>query len=355
MKPSVEVFSASDGSLYLLRPAAEDLMIRHPPAGTRRLLDRLDGGRTYDQLAGELANPAGELRVEQVLGQLWELGLLEDASRDAGYGLRTEELTRYDRQLAYLGELAPAGRHREELQARLASARVTVVGLGGLGCWTAYALACAGVGELIVVDGDRVEPSNLNRQVLYTPGDLGRSKAEAGARTLRAFNPLVSVEPVARRLESEADVAAVADSSQALLELADWPVGELSRWTASAARRLGIPHLQASQDPPLLRVGPTFLPGRTGCAECLAAAHRERHALYDEVMAFRARRTEETPTFGPGCAIVGGLLANEVVNLLLDLAPPATAGRAATLDLRTLAWDWGEPVVRRPECPVCGA
>jgi len=37
------------------------------------------------------------------------------------------------------------------------------------------------------------------------------------------------------------------------------------------------------------------------------------------------------------------------------LAPPATAGRAATLDLRTLAWDWGEPVARRPECPVCGA
>jgi len=160
---------------------------------------------------------------------------------------------------------------------------------------------------------------------------------------------------VARRLEGEADVAAVAESSHALLELADWPVGELSRWTASAAQRLGIPHLQASQDPPLLRVGPTFLPGRTGCAECLAAMHRERHALYDEVMAFRARRTEETPTFGPGCAIVGGLLANEVVNLLLDLAPPATAGRAATLDLRTLAWDWGEPVAPRPECPVCGA
>ena len=51
--PSVEVFSASDGSLYLLRPAAEDLMIRHPPAGTRRLLERLDGGRTCEQLAGD--------------------------------------------------------------------------------------------------------------------------------------------------------------------------------------------------------------------------------------------------------------------------------------------------------------
>ena len=101
-------------------------------------------------------------------------------------------------------------------------------------------------------------------------------------------------------------------------------------------------------------MGPTFVPGETGCAECLAARHRDRHPLYDEVAAFRAGRDEETATFGPACAIVGGVLANETVNLLLGLAPPATAGRAATLDLRTLAWAWDEPIARRPGCPVCG-
>src|SRR5207248_1573038 len=134
--------------------------------------------------------------------------------------------------------------------------------------------------------GDRVEPSNLNRQILYTPGDVGISKVHAGARALRAFNPLIRVDAVGRRLESEADVAAVARGSQAIVELADWPVGKLSSWIARAAHRLGVPHLQASQDPPLLRVGPTFIPGATGCADCLAAAHRDRHALYDEQTAY---------------------------------------------------------------------
>jgi bacteriocin biosynthesis cyclodehydratase domain-containing protein len=105
----------------------------------------------------------------------------------------------------------------------------------------------------------------------------------------------------------------------------------------------------------MLRVGPTFIPDATGCAECLAAAHRERYSLYDEQTAFRAARTEEAATFGPACAIVGGVLANEVVNFLLGLGPPATAGRAATVDLRTLQWEWDPPVERRADCPGCGA
>lgn len=342
VKPCVEVFAAADGSVYLLRPGGEDLMIRDAPAEARRLLASLDGSRTCREL------DAGE-----ALAQLWELGLLEDAA-DAGPALGADAAVRYDRQLAYFAELAPPGVSRGELQARLAAARVTVLGVGGLGCWTTSALACAGVGELVVVDGDRVDPTNLNRQVLYRPGDVGRPKAPRAAAALRAFNPLIRVEPVARRLEGADEVAAVAAGSHALLELADWPVGKLSTWAAAASRRLGVPHLQASQDPPLVRVGPTFLPGRTGCAECLAARHRERHSLYDELSEFRARRTGEAATFGPACAIVGGVLANEVVNLLLGLAPPATAGRAATVDLRSLEWRWDEPIAARADCPVCG-
>ena len=261
---------------------------------------------------------------------------------------------RYDRQLAYFAELAPPGCHRERLQARLARAQVTVLGLGGLGCWTATALASAGIGRLVVVDGDVVETSNLNRQMLYTPADVGLGKAETGARALRAFNPSIDIVAVSRRLEGEEHVMEVARGSDVIVELADWPVGKLSRWAAAGAVELRIPHLQASQDPPIVRVGPMFIPGATGCAECQALAQRRRHSLYDELIAYRSGRTEETSTFGPACAIVGGVLANEVVNLLLGLDSPATAGRAATVDLRTLEWSWEEVIVGDPECPVCG-
>jgi bacteriocin biosynthesis cyclodehydratase domain-containing protein len=354
LKGSVDVFTASDGTIYLIRPSREDLMIKSPPPGLASFLGSLDGKRDVAGLV-EGFDVEGDLEVEAAVDQLWNLGLLEDAARDGAFGIPAEDAARYDRQLGYFAELAPPGMHREEFQARLAQAKVTVLGLGGLGCWTAVALACTGIGRLTVVDGDIVELSNLNRQMLYTPADLGQSKALAGARVLARFNPSIEVVAIPRRLEDEAAVLDVTAGSDVVVELADWPVGELTRWSAGVAHRLGIPHVQASQDPPMVRLGPTFIPGETGCAECRALATRRQHALYDEVIAFRAARVAEVATFGPACAVIGGILANEVVNVLLGLAAPATAGRAASVDLRTLKWSWDEPVPADPECGVCSA
>ena len=102
---------------------------------------------------------------------------------------------RYDRQLRYFGDLAPGATPPSEYQRRLREARVALLGLGGLGSWAAYALACCGVGELVLVDGDRVEESNFNRQILYRERDIGRLKAEAAAEALAAFNSACRLTP----------------------------------------------------------------------------------------------------------------------------------------------------------------
>ena len=112
----------------------------------------------------------------------------------------------YSRQLA-LPEVGDAG------QARLAAARVLVVGAGGLGCAVLTSLAGAGVGELTIVDADRVDASNLHRQPLYVTADVGRPKAEAAAARLAAYNPDVSLKPLARRFDAAlaAELVAAAD------------------------------------------------------------------------------------------------------------------------------------------------
>ena len=112
----------------------------------------------------------------------------------------------YSRQLA-LPQVGPAG------QRRLAAARVVVIGAGGLGCPLLASLAGAGVGVLHVVDGDRVEASNLHRQPLYAWQDLGRRKAEAAAERLVACNPDIRVVPHVTRLAAgnAAQLAALGD------------------------------------------------------------------------------------------------------------------------------------------------
>lgn len=108
--------------------------------------------------------------------------------------LTTDEMGRYGRHLT-LPEVGPTG------QQRLKAARVLLVGAGGLGSPAALYLAAAGVGTLGVIDGDRVEASNLQRQVLYGHGDVGRPKVEAARQRLADVNPHIQIETHERRFD----------------------------------------------------------------------------------------------------------------------------------------------------------
>jgi len=99
----------------------------------------------------------------------------------------------------------------EETQQRLRAARVLVVGLGGLGCPAAMYLAGAGVGTLVLCDGDVVSPTNLHRQLLFDATQLGQRKVEAAAQRLRAINPHIGVETVDRFADLEYLADAVSD------------------------------------------------------------------------------------------------------------------------------------------------
>src|SRR5512147_526664 len=104
---------------------------------------------------------------------------------------------RYARQIA----LADVG---AEGQAKLGDARMLIVGLGGLGCPAALFLATGGVGKLVLNDFDRVDETNLPRQILYGPGDIGQLKVEAAKARLSALNPEVEIVCLPARLDTAA-------------------------------------------------------------------------------------------------------------------------------------------------------
>lgn len=113
--------------------------------------------------------------------------------------LSDNDRVRYQRQLSIPG-------WGEEGQIRIASARVFIAGAGGLGSPVAMYLAAAGVGEIRICDMDRIELSNLNRQILHNDERIGEYKAESAAKTLRQLNPDIRVIPVAEYLDrSNAD------------------------------------------------------------------------------------------------------------------------------------------------------
>ena len=228
-----------------------------------------------------------------------------------------------------------------------------MLGVGGLGGWSAWALACCGIGEMWLVDGDRVEVSNLNRQILYTEADVGLLKVEVAAARLRAFNSAARITATARRLESQLEIADFIAGADVVIDAADWPAHDIERWCNSACFEAGIPYITMSHFPPIARVGPLYVPGVTGCFACQETAYRREYPLFD--VAVEQRRAQPSPaaTLGPACGLIGGQVGMEVMHLLTGLAEPSTLGNAQIYDLRTMVAK-REAVVPEPDCPVCG-
>jgi molybdopterin-synthase adenylyltransferase len=348
IKRTAELVTTEAGDIYILRPSDDsDLRIEQPDAAARSLLASLDGSRTTKELDSEF----GTNRARETLRQLSGLGLLDDAADDANVSAR--EAARYDRQLRYFSEVSSGGVAPSEYQRRLREARVLMLGVGGLGTWASYALLCCGLGELVLVDGDRVEESNFNRQVLYREHDIGRRKAVAAAEALAEFDSNCRLSAVARRLESVEAVRELADGMDFVVNGADWPAHDIERWVNAACFEVGVPFITMSHSPPVARVGPLYVPGVTGCFACQERTYRDAFPLYDELVEQRRGRPSEAATLGPVCAFIGGQVALETLHHLTGLVPAASVGTAYVYDLRTMEVS-REPVPQVADCEVCG-
>jgi molybdopterin-synthase adenylyltransferase len=357
LRPSVEPFAASTGDIYLLRSdGGGDVVLREATPFVHELVAALAAGHT-ERLPERLARTgnATEAEVRAALGELEAADLLtHERSVSPREPLSPAEALRYDRQLHYFRDQSTVFRDAWDMQIALRSATVVVLGAGGLGTWAMASLACAGVGRLVAVDDDTVELANLNRQILYRTADIGRLKVDVAGEALRALNPEVDFVGLAERVQAASDVRSAAAGADFLVCTADSPPVEIGRWVNQACLETGLPHIAAGQFPPRVRVGPTFVPGRTGCLACQENQARRAFPLYDELVEQRRTAAPVAATLGAASGLIGSLLAMEVIHWLTAIAEPATLGRGLVFDLRDFSSYW-EPVDADPTCPLgCG-
>ena len=344
LRPSVEPFPASTGDLYLLRPGKGDLVIREAAEQDVALAEALVEGGT----AAELRRKCG-LAPDELDGKLAALRRAEVLlEQPPGPALPPELRERFDRQLPYFAEAGePAAAQR-----RLRRSSVVMLGCGGLGTWALGALASAGVGRFVLIDDDTVELSNLNRQILYGVDDLGAAKVERAAAWLARFDPRAEVGTHRLRISDPDQLSPLVRGATALVLAADWPPYALGRWVDEACRGANVPYVMAAQVPPLLKVGPTYVPGRTACFACQERQTADAFPLYAELAERRRRAPAPATTLGPASALVGSMIAMEVMHLCLGWTPLASEGRAWILDMRTLETRW-EVIERLGDCPAC--
>ena len=245
--------------------------------------------------------------------------------------LRPDELVRYGRHLALPG----VGQSGQE---RLKTARVAIVGLGGLGSPAAMYLAAAGVGTLGLIDGDRVDLSNLQRQVLYGDDDVGRLKVDVAAERLSRMNPDVAIQPYPRRLDSS-NALSVLGSFDIVLDGSDnFPTRYLVN---DATVLLGIPSVHGSVLRFEGRVS-VFGTAEGPCYRCLYPEPPPPGVVQD---------CQDGGVLGVLPGLVGVMQATEVIKTICRLGD-SLAGRLLIIDGLGLRFQTFR-VSRNVNCPMC--
>lgn len=243
--------------------------------------------------------------------------------------LTLEQQRRYARQIQLEG-------FGEAMQETLLCARVLVVGAGGLGAAVISYLAAAGVGHIGVIDHDRVELSNLNRQILHETGDVGRLKAESARDRIHEINPLVKVSIYPERLTAE--------NAGAFIRQYDVVADGCDNF----ATRFAVNEACLAHGKPLISAAlrgyegqvTSFIPHTGGpCYRCFVSPD-----------APDANTCREAGVIGPLCGIIGSIQALEVLHTLGGA--PKLQGRLLLFNGR----DFTQRMVALPhdaDCPAC--
>ncbi len=245
--------------------------------------------------------------------------------------MNDDQLLRYSRHIL-LNEIGVEG------QERLRAAHMLVIGAGGLGSPAAYYLASAGVGTLTLVDGDAVDLTNLQRQILHTTGRIGMPKAESARVALEAINPEVRVVTVAQRVDEAALDGLVADAT-VVLDCSD------NFATRHALNRTCVRHRR-----PLVSGAAIRFDGQVASFDVRAAEAPCYACLFppgdgeDELCSTMG-------VFAPVTGIVGTVQAAEALKLAAG-AGTSLVGRLLMLDALSMQWH-SVRVPRDPDCPVC--
>ena len=243
------------------------------------------------------------------------------------------QLLRYSRHIL-LSELGV------DAQQRFGESHALIVGVGGLGNPVAQFLAAAGVGTLTLIDADRVDLTNLQRQILFDTSAVGRPKVEAAAARIAAVNPEVRVIQLADRVGLAA-LAPLAAAADVVVDCTD-----------NFATRHAVNRACVAAKKPLVSGAAIRFDGQIAVFDARDPANPCYHCLFGESDEFEETRCATMGVFAPLVGIVGATQAAEALKLLAP-AGRSLAGRLLLIDALTMEWRELR-VVKDPACPVCG-
>jgi len=234
---------------------------------------------------------------------------------------------RYDRQIGLFNAFSLG--NGASKQALLANARIALIGIGGVGSYVLYTLAAMGVGFVRAVDFDKVEESNLSRQILYGEDDVNKQKINAAKNRITSINKELKYEFIDVFVDTEEKITDIINDVDFCILAADTPRGKIQHYTNNACMKSGTPYIFGYSVLDSLTVGPMVIPGSdSACLNCLAAPPD-----LSDPLDIAYNNTFTSTLIDPYNALAGNFVALEVIKYITGFNAPTLLGKQMIMEL----------------------
>ncbi|MDF1653882.1 MAG: ThiF family adenylyltransferase [Coxiellaceae bacterium] len=355
LKPVVEYCWSDGATSFFMRPGVS-IDIPDSEKFVFGLCELMDGLKETDDLVKELSvcYPINKKILISLLDILNNEFLLEDSHYNNTAVLDSYTRKRWSRNIEFLSSYCYFDENKYFLQKRLMDSSVLILGLGGVGSNVLLSLSALGVRKITVIDYDVISLENLNRQVLYKEGDVGKKKSESAVNNIRELDQGNAITQKEIKISSAKQLYDLVCNKDLVVSAIDEPRDKILDWVNEACVRFGIPYIVGGLDSRWASCF-TIVPGITGCMECWKIEARKKGMLHQEVMKsanFRSSGITNVAVM-PLIQIVVGLISADAMKLLSGIAQPASLGKLLVYDISDSVTKTVEEWCIDEDCSVC--
>ena len=317
-----------------------------------KILCELDGRRTMDDIFSFYnLNEDSQKGFEKLIDYLVYKCIVYDQEKRIESGDRKI----YSRIFSMLEDYSCDENVIQQSWKKITESKVCIVGLGAVGSWIAANLVQSGVKNLILIDKDKVEISNLHRQWGYSLEDIGQKKADVLAKRLLQMNENLCIQTVYEFIDENALEKMAISDIDLMIDSADKPtVDQTAVWVGEYCMKRNIPHIIAGgYNLHVSLIGQTVIPHKTACVKCFERQLKAHNELELSNMKKLATEGRKIGSIGPMCSLSASFASLDAIKVLSGIIEPTNINRRGEFNIYNMDIQYHN-YNKLDDCEWCG-
>ncbi len=328
LRDSIYILKESEDTYQVIFTSTRKIKKFRVDSLVKRAIDELKTEQSEEDFMKALSGKHPRKDIDNCLHALESFGIIKKYDENIN--------GKQEKQILFLDELTESWQETMNLQKKIENSKIAVFGVGGIGTWIINGLHQIGIGEIRIVDNDKVEESNLNRQLFFDSRDVGRYKVDIVKEKLADAN-VVSFK---KRISEKENLEEIIYGTHFLVNCADEPsVAETSRIIDKYAQKHKIPYLvSGGYNMHLGMIGPIIIPGQTATFNDFLEYQKKNDSLSNLE---KIKDISQTGNIGPIAGAVANIQVMEIFKYLIGKGK-LNLNRFAEIDFMDFGVEWRE-------------